>query len=272
MTNVTATVEKITPAMATAWLNLNTKNRDLKKANLETLKRDLRAGNWMLNGETIIFSDTNRLLNGQHRLEACEATNVAFESVVVRGIKEDAMKTIDTGSKRTSGDNLNLKGVKNPNVVSGAITRILYVRSGGTDKSVFTTTSHTTIENMFYQNKTRLEEAVAAVAGRSGLSFVRSSSSLAALMFFISYADRQKAAAFIEGLATGANLPKNSPMLTARNFFNNATARNRAFKKHEHIIFLIKAWNAFYNGKTLNALYFKKGEEFPMIAGNENLV
>lgn len=47
---------------------------------------EMQDGKWKLNGKTICFDRTGRLLNGQHRLSAVVRSGVSLTTVVVRGL------------------------------------------------------------------------------------------------------------------------------------------------------------------------------------------
>jgi len=82
-------------------------------------------GEWLYNGEAIKFDRDGRLVDGQHRLEAVVKANKPIAFLVIRGLDPEVFKTIDTGKKRSAGDVLAIKGVKNPNAV-GAAMRLLH--------------------------------------------------------------------------------------------------------------------------------------------------
>ena len=128
-TKVTVAVEAITPEVASKYLACSAGNRNLKEAKVYSLRRDLLAGNFRLNGESIIFSDVGVLIDGHHRLTACSTSGVAFESVVVRGVHTKNRKTIDTGASRTIGDQLSIDGMKNANHISAIINVLLSLRN-----------------------------------------------------------------------------------------------------------------------------------------------
>lgn len=119
--DVEVTLEKITPEVAQEWLNTyNTCNRNLRLSHVDKLVRDILNGSWKINGDAIRFSVSGELLDGQHRLTAIAKSGLAVETLVIRGISEASRQTIDSGIKRTSGDNLGLMGIKNCNRVAAA--------------------------------------------------------------------------------------------------------------------------------------------------------
>lgn len=58
----------------------------------------MKNGQWVLNGESLIFDEEGNVLDGQHRLRACIKANVSFKTVVVRNI--DTFEGIDEGRPR----------------------------------------------------------------------------------------------------------------------------------------------------------------------------
>jgi hypothetical protein len=118
-------IETITPAMAEGYLGRNFNNRNLTKSHVAFLKSELLAGNYKLNGQSIVIGTTGRLLDGQHRLTAVVETGVPIQSVVMHNVDEEAFTTIDTGKQRGGCDALHIHGAKNSKHLASAIRKIL---------------------------------------------------------------------------------------------------------------------------------------------------
>jgi restriction endonuclease len=84
-------VEVITPEQAQAYLNNNHKHREIKVSKVEKLAGAMMNEAWELNGKTIVFDADGVLLNGQHRLAAAVLANKSITTLVVRGIKKEAI-------------------------------------------------------------------------------------------------------------------------------------------------------------------------------------
>jgi hypothetical protein len=110
---VRAGVAEITPELAKELLaNSNHGNRPLKKAHIKMLTSSLKNDEWMLNGESITFSSSGRLLDGQHRLNACINSGKSFQTIVITGIEDEAaFGTIDIGKPRSVTDLMDLQGL-----------------------------------------------------------------------------------------------------------------------------------------------------------------
>lgn len=86
----------ISPKLAEEWLQRNTSNRPLDNRLINRLINSLENKEWILNGETITFSNDGVLLQGQHRLHAIWQSGVTAYSYVVFDIGEaNAFATYD---------------------------------------------------------------------------------------------------------------------------------------------------------------------------------
>ena len=117
------TTEIITPKQAEKYLEKNIENnRPILDRHVAVLARDMKAGNWVQNGETIKFNGTGVLLDGQHRLWACVEAKVPFTSAVARGVP--SLEDVDRGRSRTMSHILAMRRVMNATKVSVAIRTI----------------------------------------------------------------------------------------------------------------------------------------------------
>lgn len=130
--NVSVSIERITAYDAHKYLEMNTRNRKLNHRHTQRLHAAMAAGEWWMNGETIIFGCDGTLLNGQHRLFAIISSGVAVDVLVVRGIDEEAFRTLDGGRIRTTGEVLAMTGEKSANALAAAAQALVsFVDMGG---------------------------------------------------------------------------------------------------------------------------------------------
>jgi hypothetical protein len=116
----------VTPDMADAWLDLNEHNRRLRPEAVAGWAVDMSFKDWKLNGETVKFTKSGRLIDGQHRLSAIITSGEPMETFVAIGLDEDVQSTVDIGRQRSFGDVLKLRGEKNaPKLAS--VTRRVYL-------------------------------------------------------------------------------------------------------------------------------------------------
>jgi hypothetical protein len=129
---VSVSIVRITAEIAREMLEKNTKNRPLNKRHADRLKDAMIAGEWWMNGETIIFSAEGILLNGQHRLWAIVASGVSVDVLVVRGIDAEAFRTLDGVRTRRTGEVLGMAGEVNASSLASCVQALLtFVHAGG---------------------------------------------------------------------------------------------------------------------------------------------
>jgi hypothetical protein len=123
------TTETITPDIAARWLTQNiTNNRSVSPRHIAGLARDIQAGRWALNGETIKFSPptpqfpNGELMDGQQRLHACISAGRPFVSAVVRGV--ESLDDVDRSRSRTLGHALEMRGYRRPIKLATALSTI----------------------------------------------------------------------------------------------------------------------------------------------------
>lgn len=114
----------VTPAIAEAWLKMNPANRNMNAGLVDAYSRDMLAGKWANNGDAIRFKENGNLADGQHRLAACVKSGVSFPAVIVTGVADEDMLTIDMGRKRTLGDHLTIVGEKHANRLAATIRQL----------------------------------------------------------------------------------------------------------------------------------------------------
>lgn len=91
----------ITPELAKFWLeNNNSRNRKIIREHVKMLATDIMNGQWMQNGQPIVFGTDGNILNGQHRLAACVEANLPIENMVATGVDPNAFSTYDTNKRR----------------------------------------------------------------------------------------------------------------------------------------------------------------------------
>ena len=111
LSTVTSATEVVTPATARNWLGNNVSNRDIKRNQVEKLKREFLSGLYTHTADGIGFDVDGVVQNGQHRLialsELPESTRMFF--TVVRGLPREAFKNTDRGVPRSVADSLRLE-------------------------------------------------------------------------------------------------------------------------------------------------------------------
>jgi hypothetical protein len=111
-------------------METNEDNRNLKRSVIEKINRDIINTRYYVNGETIVISNTMKLLNGQHRLTSVIETGISIETWVIIGVLDSYKTTFDQGTSKTVADYLKMEKVASSKDVSIIIKLILLYAPG----------------------------------------------------------------------------------------------------------------------------------------------
>ncbi len=278
-TEVTASFELITPALAAQYLETNVGNQ--RKISVLAAGRyisSMKKGLWRVNGEAIKFDTNGALCDGQHRLTACINSDCSFETLVIRGLDPSVFDSLDTGKQRSAGDVLRTMGVKSYASVSSAV-RVWAVMERLRDQDVYWEIKPNAlgIDNHIikevYEAATRADgdnhwEMSAQTVIRDYLRFARLVGPATAVFVyhFLTHIDHERALTYIKGLDTGmAQLRDRS----RNKFCPSALVKEKLVdirlksgtKKHYHrllahekLAYIFEGWNYFVEDKCMNQL------------------
>lgn len=274
---ISYSLEMITPDLAASFLEMNTKNRNLKRKNVDSIVVDILTGEWRLTGNAISFDDTGALLDGQHRLQAIVEANIAVPCFVVLGLPSETMEVIDAGVKRTLADALHLRGVYNANN-AGATIRGVYIwtRHGNPGVSV-SKPSNSVMLRLFESDEEAFVQATKDGVRISNNTPITASIASTCAYFF-RRASNELADEFIEMLCSGfhpdgSGLDKDHPISQLRHrFLADASSPNPSLNRNRKLCsaLIVKAWNAFVEGRKIGVLRYRAGganpEPFPEVS------
>jgi hypothetical protein len=251
-TQVKSFVSTITPLDARGYLKTSKKNRHLSPRKITQFADDLKEGRWDVNGEAIIFNDKGKLINGHHRMHAIVEADTAMRTLVVTGVSEAAVDTIDTGRSRRAWDLLEVKGVAEgmaSKVAASAARWCLMFHSHRMDKAnkgqiIELQRSFTNRDIVKYvKQNPKLMDSVALVM-ETGTRKLIPPGIMAALHYEFSAINKAQAAEFTEQLLTGVALGKNSPVRWLRNRLEeSAVYKHRRLNPEHKAAITIRAWN-----------------------------
>lgn len=251
-------IETFTPESAAAALKLNSSNRKLSDANLRVLAGVLRRGEWALNGETVVFADNGRLLQGQHRLTVVIRTGLPITTFVVRGVEESVFKTLDAGKGRSGADALSIEKCKNVNILASAARALCWIETGlQPTRETFSTTMMLDLVN----RHPGLTFWASRFANSKLKNFMPSFFAGAVCLF----AERQGLGAaeeFFELVDVGAGMDARHPAFVLREKFIGRTT-GQTFTGGAQLAYIIKALNAYTKGESISMLRVRDNEAFP---------
>lgn len=245
---VTTSIERITPKIAAKLLAANPHNRTIKEPKVRGIARDLEAGNWQLNGETLQIAFDGQLLNGQHRLTACIRTGITFETVVVRGLDHDVRRTIDSGVARSFGDRLQMDGIPNANATAASLRLVHAI--GHQTKGRIIALTESELDRLFGLHPDILDSVHATRSLPHGFA------SVAGAIHYIgsSLGHDELADDYVSVLKTGIPLYDGCPVQLTRERILSAMGTRRDFSVPAKRLALVNAWNLLASGKSVRAI------------------
>lgn len=258
-------VVTLTPVLAELLLERNERNRPFSEVNLDRVKRDITAGRWEFNGESMIVSRDGKLNNGQHRAKAVVETGRSIPVVMVFGPPRESRMTLDMGVTRTVGHFLSMHGYHDANALgatAGYIGQYLERNSLSTAGSLRPTKSQTLMVVEHYKD---IPESIDFVT-RNGSGALASKSMLAFCHWAIWHrypnAPREDVDEFFDKLLTGNELQKRDPILYCRNRLIETKAQWKQPTERAELIF--RTWNAHRNNQRVDRIVVI-GKELPKL-------
>lgn len=252
----------ITPQMASDWLekHANEKNRTLRQRKVNTYAGDMKSRKWDLNGETIIIGSDETILDGHHRLWACVMADVPFTTAIVRGVDPEKFKSIDTGGHRTGADVIHIAGThKYQRQIATACSLIMRYNSG---KVIHNMAMLPREISDYFDGHPDVQTWIEASCRGDMKQFT---APISAVAYLAAGKYRSRCVEFVDGLVTGADLKKGSPVLALRNrLMLNGKERLNSI---ERFALVIQGWNAFVEGRPLMRMQMFTGDKFPKIKG-----
>lgn len=255
-------------------------NRAVSTRHVDDLASSMNRGDWFHNSPQglIVEENTQKLLDGQHRLAAFIKSNLTTISFWVHETSAKARLTLDSGRARSTSDNLRILGEKHPVQLAAAVRILrqwLEGDSGLSNKILPRVIAPAprgvrTPEAVSIGDKyPELKDAIAFVMSNKTAvaSVCQSQAAFAVLVYLFRKTTYGPAIAdeFVARLLDGQDLTATSPVLAARNqLVSRLRTRGRTFAQEAAIIVL--AWNDFVVGKTRKSKYLWNGE-FPVISG-----
>jgi hypothetical protein len=261
----TVEIVDVTPSMAEAWLSKNPNNRNLRHPVVNSYARDMLAGNWMLNGETLKFDQSGKLIDGQHRLTAIVVADVTVSMVVMRGVDAGVMDTVDVGAKRTYADALKLQGEENTTTLAAVVRRaVMWQRGARTNTGAVRPTAREM--NAFIGAQPQIRTSAEVAARYSTRTFLPASV-IGLCHWLFSPLDPDDADWFLARVADGDGIAADSPIAALRNRIVKLRVGGGRVNETEALALVILAWNAYRAGGSRSKLQMPKGgltpENFP---------
>jgi hypothetical protein len=262
---VGAGIERVTPETASTWLETMTLNRPVSDLHVTRLAAAMERGEWSITGEAIKFASNGKLLDGQHRLWAVVMSGVTIQTYVIRGLDEDARDRMDANLPRTATHNLAMHGFTYTNRLAGMISLLLsYEKYGHFDALSGSTRRPSKVEILAVAKaRPELVDHLRLTSGKGLRLRGLSQSLLGALHAIFSEIDPADTEAFFTLLASGAGMEADNPIFQLRKRLADNAQASRKMALREVAALIIKAWNAYREGRSIRLLSFRAGGATP---------
>ncbi len=257
-------IETITPDKAHQLLELSEMNRPLQSTYVRRLADAMKRGEWKVNGEAIKFSKKKKLLDGQHRLNACALSGVPFSTAVMYDVDEEVFDSLDQTKKRGAHDVFAMKGETHTTLLAGAARAVLAIQlaaKGGAYNSFFSVAQ---IERALSKYPL-LRDFVHMQANKKGTQKFLTAQIPGVMAVVAEKHGKEKATTFLNHLIAGASLPADSPILLLRERLLDAKVPTKRLPSTVVAALTIQAWNAWINKRSLKILSYYRDRPFPTI-------
>lgn len=244
-------VVTLTPALAELLLSFNLDNRTLKPDRLRDYESDIKAGRWVLNGETLKVSREGCLNDGQHRCTAVINTQTSIETQIGFGYARESRTTLDQGAARTPGDYLTMSGVQNANVAAAVSASIWqYTKRNQVSHQTLYRPTKQQIQETFHQYRDEITAAIGQVKKKGSLMAGGPSTLAFCLFVFAQVSSLEEATFFIQKLIRGDGLTSRDPIYVCRERIH----ANKRMKLEEKVELIFRAWNAHRSKRSVKSL------------------
>lgn len=263
--NISAHVQVVRPDDARRYLENMFDNRKPSAKRVTEYARYMSEGQWLLNGEPLIFDNSGRMIDGQHRCLACVKADVSFPVLVVSGVDRDAVETINVGLRRSRVHVGQIAGVENAQVAMPAAARLVSFQRTG-DISVnpsVAPSEHQLVQ--IAKAEPNMNEAC-RVAGRVSSLLSVSSAAMAALYVLLKARKPEECEAFFSGLETGLGFMSAShPIWMCREYLRNNKPTGDKSDQRYRVAIVVRAWNLYATDRTAKTLRGPINNVFPPI-------
>lgn len=248
---------------------LNSHNRAKKPSKIREYASDMENGVWHITGDTIKFTTSGALGDGQNRLFGCVKARRSFTTHVVFGIADEVFPFLDKGRTRSIGDDFFVDGMANPQLLAHVMRWLeLFRLDKVTQRTTFTRTE---IRDAYFTQG--YDHELLTLAMEKGLEVQKGSNtprSLASALYYLfAKKDQPLADEFFNAWAHGTYPDRMRPISKANKLFARL-AKDPLVRVHDvmRAAVWVIAWNCVVNKKVglMSEFEWTDDQDFPKIA------
>lgn len=234
----------LTPVLAQLLLERNDANRPFSTSTMGRIVNDIENNRYLLNGESIVVSDTGLLNDGQHRCAAVVKAGRSIRTLIVFGLPRDSRVTLDSGKNRTVLDYVGMHGYDNSKAL-GSLARYVTRSLMGWEKSLRGGNYSSNAEVMAVLDADDdIVKSLNATKGTHSRHWPWPV--IAYCHWYITRSHNDGTAeTFLRQIMDGINLKPGAPALAVR----TKLAESGRIRPHERIEIIIRGYNRFRRGE-----------------------
>lgn len=238
------------PVKAQGLIDGSKYNRKVSKRTVTKYAREMKAGKWHFNGQPFIMNGA-MLLNGAHRCKAVVDSGVTIPIVMVTGVEETAIRTMDTGKARTFDQMLAIDEEAAPRQLASLIAYLCSYRS--TDGASFAQEGFTTTDKYErLEAEPETKKVAPFYARRTSLKV--SPGLLACCAYLFRQKDQQQAEQFMIAILDGEDIQTGDPAYAFREWVLKLDPERPKGLVAQIGYALVFCWNAFRQGTQVTKL------------------
>lgn len=262
----------VTPELAQKLLDLNTGNRQLRKADTELWRNVIERGEFRYTHQGVAIDVNGVLQDGQHRLTGVVESGIPVEMQVSIGMPPENFNAIDNGLRRNFRDVAYKMGLGSPGRV-GSAARLLVILDEYPKRSFGDKVSNTEVADFlassFDEEGLTNGQVLQMAVNESQMQWqsYRVNSTAAATAIFRLWKvlgfDNVFVTEFLDGLKNGVELGAEDARLALRRYMLSPNS-HQGRSAYIHLGLFIKAWNKFVQNQNVKVLSFRsKVEDLP---------
>lgn len=271
---ITVGLVNVTPEVAKNWLKHN-KNRRKSMGTADRYNRDMGGRRWPFTGDTLKFSDEDKMLDGQHRCTAIVKSGVSQTLLVVSGLPTRTQAFMDVGFKRNAGQTLGIDETPNSTAVAALVRLALRWNPG----RIWAPERGTELFSDFQVSDPEILEFIERhpevhAAAQQGTAIGREVAGARPSVIGAAYLRASMlpegvfpTADWFKRLETGAGLALGDPVLALRNGMMRTRAEKLDNPQIPQLWKVIRAWNASRGGEDMDRMVAARNkltnENFP---------
>lgn len=253
---------RIYPDLARYLLTFNhPNNRRMRDRKIRGMASDMAAGRWLFTPESLVFTVSGVLVNGQNRLMAVTEMGEDVWLMLDFGWPDEVITVIDRASARTNHDTLKVEGIANAANLASIVTRVWqYDRTVNQTRlwsGLPTPTSAEALGIVMSAPESWQDAAHAAARVYRALDRGGSVSSWGCAYYVIARDHPDKVDAFFDETVEGTGKPKSATRVIADWFRRRPDSATKTGDSREPVEIIVRAFNGWLVDKSFPFPKFK---------------